>query len=248
MEDSEAILDSLNLNPKLFINEVLNTVDDVVDDAFNFYYQEASAKLKTNGTEKSQDLNKGIDITRNRIQSVLEKRLAIWEKYCLHHCFSVPEGFSIPKKDKSSVDLNICQGALCDPYLDAKLDSLRKRLLAVLRTVHVEKESEMLNRDLQELERHSTSSNRCAVVINEALKLYEENPLNEMFQEVVTTASELGIKMGKLKTSMNEEIGRTKTRSIYLTDINFCTTDPCKGLSNAELKDLQEFLAIVKNM
>ncbi|KAJ7978806.1 protein MIS12-like [Quillaja saponaria] len=238
---SEAIFDSLNLNPKLFINEVLNTVDDVVDDAFNYYYQEASAKLKTDGTEKSQDLKQGVDSIRNRIQSVLDKRLAIWEKYCLHHCFAVPEGF-LPKNDESPVVFNICQDALCDPDLDVQLDSLRQKLSMV------GKESEMLSQELQELERHSTSINQCAGAINEALQLYEQNPLNEMFQEIVTTASELGIKMGKLKTSMIEEIDNAKTKSIYKTDRNFCTTDEAKGLSNAKLEDLLEFLAVMKNI
>jgi hypothetical protein len=41
MEGSEgdAIFESLNLNPQLFINETLNTVDDLVDDAFHFFQQ-----------------------------------------------------------------------------------------------------------------------------------------------------------------------------------------------------------------
>lgn len=33
----EAVFDSLNLNPQLFINEALNIVDDLLDDAFDFY-------------------------------------------------------------------------------------------------------------------------------------------------------------------------------------------------------------------
>lgn len=33
----EAVFDSLNMNPQLFINEALNVVDDLVDDAFDFY-------------------------------------------------------------------------------------------------------------------------------------------------------------------------------------------------------------------
>lgn len=37
--ESEAPFNSLNLNPQLFVNEVLNTVDNVVEDAFNFFYQ-----------------------------------------------------------------------------------------------------------------------------------------------------------------------------------------------------------------
>lgn len=37
--ESEAIFESLNLNPQLFINEVLNLVDDLLDGAFDFYQQ-----------------------------------------------------------------------------------------------------------------------------------------------------------------------------------------------------------------
>jgi len=37
--ESEAMLDALNLNPQLFCNEVLNNVDDVLDEAFRFFYQ-----------------------------------------------------------------------------------------------------------------------------------------------------------------------------------------------------------------
>lgn len=37
--ESEGVFDALNLNPQLFCNEVLNNVDDVLDEAFNFFYQ-----------------------------------------------------------------------------------------------------------------------------------------------------------------------------------------------------------------
>ncbi|KAK9036410.1 hypothetical protein V6N11_078413 [Hibiscus sabdariffa] len=56
--ESEAIFDSLNLNPQLFINETLNTVDDLLSDAFDFYLQEASKILKVEGTDRSHDLTK----------------------------------------------------------------------------------------------------------------------------------------------------------------------------------------------
>ena len=37
--ESEAVFDALHLNPQLFCNEVLNNVDDVLDEAFRFFYQ-----------------------------------------------------------------------------------------------------------------------------------------------------------------------------------------------------------------
>lgn len=40
--ESEVIFESLNLNPQLFINEVLNSVDDLVDEAFNCFQEYSS--------------------------------------------------------------------------------------------------------------------------------------------------------------------------------------------------------------
>lgn len=38
--ESDAVFESvMNLNPQLFFNEVLNTVDDFVLDTFDFYFQ-----------------------------------------------------------------------------------------------------------------------------------------------------------------------------------------------------------------
>ncbi|KAF7136341.1 hypothetical protein RHSIM_Rhsim08G0139600 [Rhododendron simsii] len=36
---SEAVFDAVNLNPQLFINEAVNCVRDMVDDAFDYYHQ-----------------------------------------------------------------------------------------------------------------------------------------------------------------------------------------------------------------
>lgn len=95
--ESEVVFESLNLNPQLFINETLNTVDDLLDEAFHFFHQEASALLKTDGTSRSQFISEGIAYVRDMIQSDLDTRLGMWEKYCLHHVFAVPEGFSLPQ-------------------------------------------------------------------------------------------------------------------------------------------------------
>ncbi|XP_058101407.1 protein MIS12 homolog isoform X2 [Magnolia sinica] len=56
--ESEAVFDSFNLNPQLFINEVLNAVDDMVDGAFDFYEQQASELLGNMGSDRSGELNR----------------------------------------------------------------------------------------------------------------------------------------------------------------------------------------------
>ncbi|KAL4398527.1 hypothetical protein HN51_003143 [Arachis hypogaea] len=93
----EAIFESLNPNPQLFLNEIRNTLDNVVDEAFDFFHQEASTKLNYEGSiQRSEDLKKGVDCVWKRIQSVLDNRLAIWEKYFLLHCFAVLQGLHMP--------------------------------------------------------------------------------------------------------------------------------------------------------
>ncbi|XLR31797.1 hypothetical protein S83_059697, partial [Arachis hypogaea] len=58
---------------------------------------EASTKLNSEGSiQKSKDLKKGVDCVRQRTQSVLDRSLAIWEKYYLLHYFAVPQGFYMP--------------------------------------------------------------------------------------------------------------------------------------------------------
>ncbi|XP_059649633.1 protein MIS12 homolog isoform X2 [Cornus florida] len=175
--ESEAIFNSLNLNPQLFINEVLNLVDDLVDGAFDFYHQEASTLLKVEGTDRSEDLSKGVNFIQNMIQSVLDKRLEMWEKYFLQHCFSVPQGFSLPKTNESPGGSSTDRTVLSDPEPDVQLDSLRDKLDLV------GKETAELTRELQSLERQSAISNQYAGPVNEALQLCERQSVHDMFQD-----------------------------------------------------------------
>ncbi|KAF3966248.1 hypothetical protein CMV_009635 [Castanea mollissima] len=241
-EESEAVFESLNVNPQLFINETLNTVDDLVDDAFLFFQKQASTLLNTDtNNDRSQDLTQGVARVRKIVQSVLDKRLAMWEQYCLRHCFGVPPGFSLPKTDESSGDDLLDQEALCDPDLDAQLETLRNKLSTV------GKESAVLNRELQAFKRQSTSSNHCVGVVNEALQLYEQNPMHDLFQEMERTASELRTRMVKLKTRGKEETEYTKTGRIYNPNRDLSKIDS-KGFSNASLEEIQEFLDEMKSL
>lgn len=96
--------------------------------------------------------------------------------------------------------------------------------------------------------------------------------------EIVTTASELGTKMGKLNSSMIEETDQTKTKRIYSTEMDLSAINPAKGnqntphcsatcinicwlnslvlnwsflfagLSNMKLDDVEEFVSVMKSM
>ncbi|KAK9089175.1 hypothetical protein Scep_028257 [Stephania cephalantha] len=130
--ESERVFDTFNLNPRLFINEVRNAVDDTVDGAFEFYREKALAVMENASKDEADELNKGISSISSVIQEVLDRRLYMWEKYCLHRCFVVPEGFSLPKADKSDgtlMDVDV----LLDADLDVQLDSLREKLFGLTR-------------------------------------------------------------------------------------------------------------------
>ncbi|XP_020228239.1 protein MIS12 homolog isoform X1 [Cajanus cajan] len=236
--ESEAIFGALNLDPQLFCNEVLNSVDDILHEAFDFFYQDASAKLNIEATQRSQDLKKGVDCVRKRVQFVLGKKLDVWESYILRYCFTLPQGFRMPNNDESNEN-GLDSGAAFNPEIDAQLDSLREKL------TEVGKESEVLNQEIQALERKSTVN---AGFINEAVQLYEQNSMHEMFHEIMTTASELGMKMGKLNSSMIEETDQMKIKKIYSTEMDLSAINSAKGLSNLKLENLEEFASVMKSM
>ncbi|CAA7390600.1 unnamed protein product [Spirodela intermedia] len=110
--ESEAVFDTFSLKPQLFINEVLNIVDDLVDDAFDFCKEHASALVSGDGdADRSQELLRGISSLRHMTQATLNKRLGLWERYCLLHCFSVPEGFS-SAKDVGALNIDFIESTI----------------------------------------------------------------------------------------------------------------------------------------
>ncbi|XP_068304958.1 protein MIS12 homolog [Pyrus communis] len=245
--ESEAAFNSLNLNPQLFINDVLNVADDLVGDAFDHFHQQASTFLTTEGTERAQDLSRGVDIIRKKVQSDLDKKLAVWEQYCLDYVFQVPEGFD-PAKDKvifydgPPVDASLCQNAIVDADLDAELDLLRNEL------TEAGKENAALNGKIQSLEGQSASRDRCSALVNATLQQYELNSYHEMFQEMVKIASELRMEVGKMQTEKMEESERLKIGWINNEHRDRSVMESRRGFCNAKLEDLEAFIAHTKNM
>ncbi|CAK8563295.1 unnamed protein product [Lathyrus sativus] len=227
VSESYAVFESLNLNPQLFFNQIFNTVDDFFLEFVDFIFQEASTKLNVvEDAQRSQHLKQGFDRFLHNIQSDFDRKLAVWEDYCRYHCFSLPQGFHMPNTltdELSGNDIDLV--ASSDQELDAELESLRKKL------AEVGKESEMLNQEIQAFPKHSTLN---ALHINETVQLFEQN--SELFQEMLTTASELRSMIGKV--DMIEETQEMYAKSI---DSNKMDTS-AKGLSNMELEDLQRFV------
>ncbi|OWM90335.1 hypothetical protein CDL15_Pgr014637 [Punica granatum] len=232
--ESEATFESLKLNPQIFINEVLNSVDDLLDEALRYYHQQASASLKTGGTDRDQDLSKGVDTMRNMVQSVLDSHLGMWEKYCLRHCFKVPEGFSLTKpvggggfgvgwgrfkRSLRNSDLEMKDelpdgDSFMDTEPDTQLETLRNKLYQAT------KESAELSQELQALERQSVSSDHSRKIVNEVLQSCEQSSANEMIQEIMRSADELRLKIGTLKNQRTEEKGFQRIKDLKIDYLN----------------------------
>ncbi|KAK9091063.1 hypothetical protein Sjap_024240 [Stephania japonica] len=139
-----------------------------------FISKKTLAVLGSASEDEADDLNKGISSISSMIQEVLDRRLDMWEKYCVHSCFVVPEGFSLSKADKSdgtSMDVDV----LLDKDLDVQLDSLREKLFLA------DKEATELRSELQLLEKQFVLSYKCDDYVNEAVQLFEENSLLDLF-------------------------------------------------------------------
>ncbi|XP_071731528.1 protein MIS12 homolog [Rutidosis leptorrhynchoides] len=232
--ESEAIFDSLNLNPQLFINAALNTVDDVIDGAFDHLHKEALSQLKIDGSDKSEDLTKGLDYVRKLIQSALDKRLSMWEKYCLHGIFTVPDGFSLPKDDEGSGDVMDVDGVV-NSDLDAQLDSLRTKVSMA------QQESAELKREIKVLEKQLVINNRQAVSNNELMKLTEQILEADALKELQKLATELHTKSEKLKTERGQEIQRARMERMRLLDGDMLKMIGENVLSNAKPEEIERF-------
>ncbi|KAJ0967392.1 hypothetical protein J5N97_024309 [Dioscorea zingiberensis] len=124
-------------------------------------------------------INEGVAYLRNMTQEILDKRMNIWEKYCLRHCFAVPEGFVLQNaKDLSLNNLSLQEGD-SEAELDSHLNYLREKLTEVGR------ESSELHREIQALEKQTSLHNSYDASIAEALQLCEQNSAHEMFQVLV---------------------------------------------------------------
>ncbi|CAL9053131.1 protein MIS12 homolog isoform X1 [Musa acuminata AAA Group] len=235
--ESEAVFDAYNLNPQRFLNEVLNAVDDMVDGAFDFCLHQAP-QITGPGADRSEELARGVSSLRHLTQAVLDKRMSMWEKYCLRHCFSIPDGFVLPKTKEYSI--SVLQEVLSDQELDSHLDSLREKLAAA------GKESQVLHREINLLEMQSTADNKYNASVAEVQQLFKEHSVHLMFQELVESASKLHQKVAaELKS---KRLGDMKQDGVCK---KHCLSSgkqmvPDTGISSS-LEDIQEIVSILKN-
>ncbi|KAM0888312.1 hypothetical protein ACQ4PT_028439 [Festuca glaucescens] len=193
---SSAAEAALGLSPQLFINEVLNTVDEVRCQAFEYCLQLSLRPRPPVGAataaQKAQELERGVTEIHHLVRDVLDTRMSKWEAYCLRHCLTVPEGFMAPEDDNSSAKVSDKDGNH-DSELDEELNLLRKKLEAA------NKESEELQREISSLERQTTYRSTLNSSIAEVVKLFEDKSVQDNIQALVNTLPKLHQKMKVMK-------------------------------------------------
>lgn len=237
--DSSSIFGSLNFDPQLFIDDLRNAVDDVIEEGFNFFKDQAPKDLGVKDADILNNLDEGVDAVQNVVRLKLDKQLDIWEKYCLMHCFAIPEGLALPemKNTKLSVFGSSCGDRSSDMDLDTQLEFLREKLVAV------GKESAEFHRELTVLERQTAVNTQHAEALDEALCPLEENSTHDVMKaEILRTASELHEKMEKLKTERREKMEKLRLERIRNPNLIHTNKKEIQGNVKASLEDLQQFL------
>ncbi|KAM0829790.1 hypothetical protein ACQ4PT_066654 [Festuca glaucescens] len=194
-EDANSAAEAaLGLSPQLFINEVLNTVDEVRCQAFEYCLQHGAPEAvgAAMAAQKAEELERGVTDIHHLVRDVLDTRMSKWEMYCLRHCLTVPEGFVAPEDANSSAKVSDKDGNH-DSELDEELNLLRKKLEAA------NKESEELQREISSLERQTTYRSTLNSSIAEVVKLFEDKSVQDNIQALVNTLPKLHQKMKVMK-------------------------------------------------
>lgn len=239
--ESEAVFDAYNLNPQRFINETLNTIDDLVDGSFDFAIQKSKEIVgisEESTSSRSDDLARGVfTMIRQVIQPVLDKRLEIWEKYCIRKCFTVPDGFVLPK-DKDNHNDGLFQEEVTDgEEFDSRLDLLRNRLFMA------EKKKMELYKEISSLEDHLELSHIHQTNIAKVMQLFEDNAADIIFQEIGVTASKLQYKIEEITTKRRggtEGIDHPKKKLLL-------TANDDLGIS-ARQEEIEEAASLLRNI
>lgn len=185
---------ALGLSPQVLINEVLNTVDDVRCDGFEYCLQQGvpEAVGAATATQKAEELERGVNDIHHLVRDVLDQRMSKWELYCLRHCLAIPEGFVAPEDENSSAKVSHKDGNF-DSELDVELNLLRKKL------EDANRESEELQREMSSLERQTTYKSTLNSSIAEVVKLFEDKSVQDNIQALVDTIPKLNQKMKVMK-------------------------------------------------
>ncbi|EES13118.1 hypothetical protein BDA96_06G294700 [Sorghum bicolor] len=231
---------ALGLNPQLFVDEVHGIIDDIRAGAFEYCLQAAAAPGvlgAARAAEKATDLQRGLNAIHHVVKDRLDKRMANWEKFCLLHCFNVPEGF-VAAEDDISCAKESHKDDTSD--LDLEIDSLRRKLESA------NMESQNLEREMSSLERQTTYRTKLDSSVSEIQKLLEDS-VQENFEGLVKAIPVLQqkvIDMSKKRMATTCLVDQQVWNMNNLTDNKRQTLD--KSFT-ARAEDIQDVISTLQN-
>lgn len=110
------------------------------------------------------------------------------------------------------------------------------------------KESAELKRELQALESQSMLSGRSAASLTEALELYQQQSVNEKFEELVRTASDFHTKLETLTAKMMEDTEHPRAKRSRVSNGELYRMNNNKGLLSVTMEELQELVDDIKTL
>ncbi|XP_057819439.1 protein MIS12 homolog isoform X1 [Cryptomeria japonica] len=238
LEDkTDNIFGSLNFDPQLFVNDVRNAVDDVLDEGFGFFKEQAPNVLGLKDDAVVDKLSKAIDTIQYTVQLKLDKQLDTWERYCIMHCFDIPKGLSFPEMNYpyNSPLESSREDESSDMDLDSRLESLRESLVAAGR------KSAELRGELSILERQAAVNARRAEVLDDALQPLEENTTHDFTTEFIRATSVLREKLEHWKTERRDKMENLRIERIRSPNIYNIKRKYFPGFE-ANVDDMQQFV------
>ncbi|KAL6899418.1 hypothetical protein ACP4OV_006076 [Aristida adscensionis] len=222
------------------LNEVLNTIDDCCDEALDYCLQEGARAAigAAKAEEKAAELEQGIKGCHRLVKNALDKRMTNWELYCFHHCFTVPEGFTVNEDDNPCVKESHKDDA-SDSDLDAELDSLRRKLKCAY------KESENLHREKSSLQRLTMLKRKIDPSFAEIQKLFEEKSVDKYKEDLVKAISKLQEKLMAMKKKRGILVYQEACNLNYLSDDKHLPLD--KGCT-IPTEDIQEVINVLQKV
>lgn len=221
---------ALGLNPQLFVDEVHGIISDISAGAFEYCVQAAAAPGvvgAARAAEKATDLQRGLNAIHHVVKDRLDKRMANWEKFCLLHCFDIPEGF-VAAEDDNPCAKESQKDETSD--LDLELDSLRRKL------ERANMESQNLEREMSSLERQRELDSS----VSEIQKLFEDKSVQENFEGLVKAIPVLQqkiIDVNKKRTAVTASVGQL-VGNMNLTDNKRQTLDKSCTARAEEIRDV----------
>ncbi|KAI4972914.1 hypothetical protein ZWY2020_006741 [Hordeum vulgare] len=217
-DETSAVEAALGLSPRIFINEVINMIDDIGFQAFQYCLQEGASVAfgDAKATSKAEELKRNCNLELGN--RCLEQKNEQLGDDCLLQCLTVPEGFVAPEDDNSSATVLHKDGS-SDSELDANM------------------EYEELQREIISLERQATYKSNLNSSIAEVMKPYEDKSVQENIQAFVNALPELHEKMKVMNRKKAEaRVGQNVWNAKCLRDLRRSTGSS----STPSTEDIQE--------